>query len=119
MNASRTAESYIPKTGWSDHSLRDAVSLALHCKIAHKIHADQALLEKAKSVLARWQDQYDPDCVPDCHREWEKILTLHWRHIAAILISVSEEGIRLRSSSPFVGILTENEREQILAAFRS
>ena len=119
MNISRTAESYIPNTAWSDHSLRDAVSLALHCKIAHKINVNPSLLDKARNVLAGWQEQYDPDCTPECYREWEKILTLPWLDIAAILISVDEEGVRLRSSSPFVGILTEKEREQILEAFRS
>ena len=32
------------------------------------------------------------DCVPACYLEWRKILTLPWRHIAAILVSVNEEG---------------------------
>ena len=40
-----------------------------------------------------------------------------WPHIAAFLISVTEDAIRLRSSSPFTGILTQEERARILEAF--
>ena len=42
-----------------------------------------------------------------------------WPHIAAFLISVTEDAIRLRSSSPFTGtgILTQEERARIFEAF--
>ena len=116
--AIKPAKAYIPPTGYSDHSLKDATGLALHCKIAHKINRDPALLQKARGTLARWRENHDPGQVPQAHEEWERILTLPWPHIAAFLISVTEEAIRLRSSSPFGGILTDEERERIFDAFR-
>ena len=42
----KPAEDYIPPTGYSDHSLHDARSLALHAVIAYKIDRDPALLDK-------------------------------------------------------------------------
>ena len=113
------AKSYIPPTGYSDHSLKDARSLALHCKIAHKISQDPSLLEKAREYQAQRRKTHDPGRVPRFEEEWEQILTLPWLQVAAFLIAVTEDAIRLRSSSPFPGILTQAEREKIFEAFRS
>ena len=71
----KSAEAYIPPTGWSDHSLHDARSLVLHCKIAYKISRDPSLLEKARENLARWRSRYEPGQAPLAFEEWERILT--------------------------------------------
>ena len=113
----KPAKAYIPPTGWSDHSLHDAKSLALHTKIAWKISEDPSLLDKARENLARWRARYEPDRMPLAIEEWEQILTLDWQKVAAFLIAVTEDAIRLRSSSPFTGILTEEERLRIFEAF--
>ena len=113
----KPAEAYIPPTGYSDHNLNDARSLALHCKIAYNIDRDPALLEKARENLARWREKYEPDLVPLAFDEWERILALPWRQIAALLVGITEDANRLRSSSPFVGILTQEERARIFEAF--
>lgn len=118
MGQVKPANDYIPATGWSDHSLYDARSLALHTVIACKISRDPTLLEKARENLADMRSRHDPDDMPLHIKEWEQILTLHWRHIAALLIAVTEEAIRLRSSSPFAGILTQEERLGIIEPFR-
>ena len=110
-------KAYIPPTGWSDHSLHDARSLALHTVIAHKISKDPSLLETAKENLADMRSRYEPDGVPLYIKEWERILTLPWERVAAFLIAVTEDAIRLRSSSPFTGILTEEVRLKVLEAF--
>ncbi len=53
-------------------------------------------------------------------REWERILNYQSNEqILAILEGDSEESARLRSSSPFTGILTDGEREQIFDFYRS
>ena len=44
-------------------------------------------------------------------------MTLHWKQIAALLIAVTEEAIRLRHCSPFTGILTQEERLKIIEPF--
>ena len=105
-------------TIWSDHSLHDAKSLAMHCKIAWKISKDPGLLDKAREKLLQRRKNCEPGRIPRFQEEWEHILTLPWPQVAAFLISVSEDAIRLRSSSPFAGALTETEREKILEAFR-
>ncbi len=50
--------------------------------------------------------------------EWENILEKHSKEqILAILESDSEESARLRSSSPFTGILSDIERNAIFKLF--
>jgi hypothetical protein len=103
---------------YSDHRILDARSLAMHCKIVQKISRDPRLLEKAKDNLSRWSAKIDgPE--PRHLKEWRQILEKPWLTIAEIMTSMSEGATRLRSSSPFAGILNEKEREQIYAAFRA
>ena len=90
----KPAKAYIPPTGWSDHSLHDARSLALHTKIAWKISQNPGLLEKARENLADMRSRYEPDGVPLYIEEWERILTLPWKRVAAFLIAVTEDAIR-------------------------
>ena len=113
----KPAKAYIPPTGWSDHSLHDAKSLALHTKIAWKISEDPSLLDKARENLSQWRSRHDPGDMPLYLDEWERILTLDWKQVAALLIAVTEDAIRLRHCSPFTGILTEEERLRIYEAF--
>ena len=118
MRQVKHAKDYIPATGYSNHSLHDAKSLAMHTVIAYKISKDPSLLEKARENLADMRSRHEPDDMPLYIEEWEQILTLHWEHIAALLIAVTEEAILLRHCSPFVGILTEEVRLKIIEPFR-
>ena len=103
---------------YSDHRILDARSLAMHCKIVQKISRDPRLLEKAKANLSRWSAKIDGP-KPRYLKEWQEILEKPWLTIAEMMTSMSEDATRLRSSSPFAGILSEEEREQIYAAFRA
>lgn len=103
---------------YSDHRILDARSLAMHCKIAQKIAQDPALLDKAKANLERWSAK-SQDPQPPYLREWEKILERPWPEVAELITSMSEDATRLRSSSPFAGVLTAAERDQIYEAFRA
>jgi hypothetical protein len=107
-----------PAGRYSDHRILDARSLAMHCRIVQKISQDPRLLEKARSNLARWNAKIDGP-KPSFLGEWEEILDKPWPKIAEMMTSMSEDATRLRSSSPFAGILNEKEREQIYAAFRA
>ena len=117
MRQVKPAKDYIPATGYSSHSLNDAKSLALHTVIAYKISKDPSLLEQAKENLADMRSRYEADAMPLYIEEWEQILTLHWKQVAALLIAVTEEAIRLRSSAPFSGVLTQEERLRIIEPF--
>jgi hypothetical protein len=103
---------------YSDHRILDARSLAMHCKIAQKISRDPDLLDKAKANLERWSAK-SKDPLPHYLHEWQELLDRPWPEIAEIITSMSEDATRLRSSSPFAGVLTSDERKKIYAAFRA
>ncbi len=102
---------------YSDHRILDARSLAMHCKIAQKISRNPELLNKARANLERWSAKA-PEPKPRYLREWHEILERPWPEIAEIITSMRDESTRLRSSSPFAGVLSDEEREQVYAAFR-
>ena len=103
---------------YSDHRILDARSLAMHCKITQKISRNPDLLEKARANLERWSAK-SAGPPPQYLHEWHEILNRPWPEIAEIITSMSDDATRLRSSSPFAGILSADEREQIYAAFRA
>ena len=90
----------------------------MHAVIAEKIQRNPALLDVARRNLARWRARWD-DQPPAWHREWAGILQRPWSDIAAIITEPSEEGARLRQSTPFAGVLSATERRRIYEAFRA
>lgn len=110
-----------PKTvrpAYSSHRLIEARSLAMHAVIAEKIQRDPGLLRVAHDNLRRWRARWQ-DQAPDWHQEWSRIMKRPWPEVAAIMTEPSEEGARLRQSSPFAGILSNIERRRIYEAFRA
>ena len=103
---------------YSDHRILDARSLAMHCKIAQKISRDPGLLDRTKANLLRWSAKHDGP-KPRYLKEWKEILDRPWPAIAELITNMNEHSTRLRSSSPFAGILDSEERERIYAAFRT
>lgn len=111
-NETRAAPTY------SSHRLLDARSLAMHAVIARKIEREPKLLRIAHKNVQRWTAQRGTD-TPAWLTEWRKILDQPWQSIAALITEPSENGARLRQSSPFAGILTNQERWRIYEAFRT
>ena len=94
------------------HEWIDARSLALAEAVGERIRADPSLLDVARKNLLRWRRRMHP--WPHVLQEWEAILAEGSAdEILAALVSDSEEGRRLRQSSPFAGILTPAERKEI------
>jgi hypothetical protein len=119
----KNARQWVPANGergsrYSDHRILEARSLAMHCKIAQKISCDSKLLGIAKRNFARW-DKKSTGQKPGYLQEWRDILNRPWPEIAEIITSMNEESTRLRSSSPFAGVLDDQERQRIYAAFRA
>lgn len=106
------------RPGYSSHRLLEARSLAMHTVIAEKIQRNSKLLKVAHRNLKRWRARWE-DQAPAWHREWSAIMSRPWLEIAAIMTEPSEEGARLRQSSPFAGILSAAERRRIYEAFRA
>ena len=103
---------------FSDHQILDARSLALHCVIAKKVSRQPELLQIAEDNLERWAGKAAAG-QPKYLDEWRAILDWPWPAIAHFICSMSDEATRLRSSSPFAGVLNDNERERVYAAFRA
>jgi hypothetical protein len=102
----------------SDHQRIDARSLAMHRLIASKLLSNPSLINQALSVLARWRAQATEP--PSSYfLEWERILESRPEVVAEFLVSPSEDATRLRQSSPFTNVLTNEERSEVYAAFQS
>jgi hypothetical protein len=115
---SRSSAERVTHRPYSEHRLLEARSLAMHVVIAQKIQRDRALLKIAVLNLKRWRTRWG-DRVPAWHEEWSKIIKRPWAEIAAVMTEASEEGARLRQSSPFAGCLSGAERQRIYKAFRA
>ncbi len=103
---------------WSDHQLHEIRSLAMHALIAKKIDRDRSLLSIPKRNLKRWRARFTA-APPRWWQEWSRILERPWEEIAALLVDPGEHARRLRQSTPFVGILTPEQRRQLHAALRA
>lgn len=90
----------------------------MHCRIVQKISREPGLLDRAKANLKRWSAKSELP-MPRYLKEWQEILDQPWSVIAEQITNMSEDASRLRSSSPFAGILSEAERAKIYAAFRA
>lgn len=106
------------RAGYSTHRLLEARSLAMHAVIAQKIERDPKLLDVPRNNLQRWEERWRGEA-PAWHQEWCAIMQRPWHEIAAIITEPSEEGARLRQSSPFAGVLSAEERRRIYEAFRA
>ncbi|MCC6328246.1 MAG: hypothetical protein IT174_07005 [Acidobacteria bacterium] len=92
----------------------DRFSLSLHRRIADKLRSDPVnTLNVAIANLERWlaKDSFAFGPERRALLEWKKIIEESTaREIESIIISETDEGQRLRSSSPFAGILTRTEQ---------
>ncbi len=95
----------------------DERSIALHKAIAKKLRNNPGLWEIPKNNMVKWKKkngQLAPALI-----KWQHILNTNPKEqILSILESSSEESVRLRSSSPFTGILNENERKRIFEFYK-
>lgn len=106
------------QSSYSSHRLLEARSLAMHAVIARKIERDPALLAIACRNIERWSARY-ADEIPAWLKDWRAVLTQPWQLVAALITEPSEHAARLRQSSPFAGVLTNEERWRIHEAFRA
>ena len=94
------------------HPHIDARSLDMARIVVERIDADPSEFNVAHENLERWRRLHGT--LSRASEEWEQILKRPWCEIREILLEDSDEGQRLRSSHPFVGIVTEEERLEIM-----
>jgi hypothetical protein len=91
-------------------------NLVAHGMIAEKILRDPAVVAIALENLARWRETQGNT---PALQEWQKLLEAgDQQAILTALLRVDEEGMRLRSSSPFTNILSDLERHLIFEGTR-
>lgn len=101
-----------------DHRLIDERSLAFDRLVAEKLQRRPELLEKARANLARWLEDGSARSRPGLV-EWQRILDGPLEDVLAQLAATDERATRLRQSSPFCGIMTEDERLGIIREFQA
>jgi hypothetical protein len=97
----------------NSHADIEARSLEMDRMIAKRLRENPAVLDKARSVLAKWMTSCDASVRP-VFEEWRAILGDPISGVFAVLEGEDEWSMRLRQSSPFCGILTPAERTAIL-----
>jgi hypothetical protein len=91
-------------------------NLAAHGMIAEKLLHDPAVLEVALENIRQWNERNGKT---SALQEWEELInTGDISAIVRTLLSIDENGMRLRSSSPFAGVLDETERMLVFQATR-
>lgn len=93
------------------HRLREEQSLALHRRIAERLHQDPRLIDSAKARLDEWSRNGTLD-----HRyvsSWRAILEQPIDEICRVLVDPGEKARALRQTTPFAGVLSPDERRLI------
>lgn len=95
----------------------DKRSLALHRVVVRRLRENPELWAIPLQNIKRWADTNGSMSVPQ--RVWKHILeaTPH-DDIIKLLLSRSQRAIHLRSSSPFLGIISPEERNRIFERYR-
>ena len=113
----RQARSERERTGRGPgHPEIDRRALALARLAAARIDRDPALVQAGLDNIERWA-QRNGGYLPRAHAEWKALIERHsWPELRRMLLEESDEGQRLRSSHPFKGIVTAEERARVHAA---
>ncbi len=107
------------QTNW--HTMIDARNRELHGIIAGKVRQNPALILEVRAALNRWLKATDEsDRGRSSLLEWQKRLDEQSLEQSLTFISSEdEEACRLRQSTPFVGLLTEEERMSVFRKYEA
>ena len=98
------------------HRKLEERSLALHREIAQRIRRNSDLLTKVRERLSKDISSGPFSIsVTDAMQEWLDLLkSSSLEQVLELLVDDSENARRLRQSTPFAGILTQEERRRII-----
>ena len=102
------------------HEVIDERSLELHSVIARELRAHPAKLDLVVAWIQRFLD--DPeysDQNKDALGEWMEIIRQGLPRVLEALADKSDEGQRLRQSSPFAVLMPQDERTHIFAKYEA
>lgn len=100
------------------HEDLDARARALATAIAHRLDTDPGLAARARAHIAQRLPRASTGEQREL-REWDRILrTMSLPRLRRFLVDPGERATRLRQTFPFTGILSAEEREELLDAHR-
>jgi hypothetical protein len=113
LDAEAVSHAIRPPAG-DAHAHARHFSLLMHRRIAARLLAgDCEPVAKARANLAQWSADRQGQLAP-AHVEWMALLDrASAEELAALIASDDEEADRLRSSSPFAGVIDQRERIEL------
>jgi len=101
------------------HDVIVARSRALHQAIAARIRAHPEMMQIVRANVERWLGQeHEKGVASPALLEWKNILkSQSVEQVLELICTETEEADRLRHSTPFCGILTEQERSAIFQSY--
>lgn len=95
-------------------------SLWLHRAVAGRVVIDpEAAIARALENISRLEQVHQGDMAARYVAEWRALIQRGVDEVLDTLTSRSGGAVELRQNSPFAGVLSEDERQACLAAFRS
>ncbi len=95
----------------------DELVLEYHRLIAARLQDDpETVIERARNNLKRWMAAHEGTGSAYALEEWQSLLNNKTnQELIQIITEESDNGQRLRSSTPFTGILSAQERNELRA----
>jgi hypothetical protein len=93
----------------------DNFSLELHHRIADRLRLDPSLIQVAQNNLEQWRSNNPSWSSLLTIEEWQDLIdTLSLDDLIHEMLREDDEGQRIRSNSPFAGIISQKESREIL-----
>lgn len=95
-------------------------SLWLHRALLGHLMADpQDVIQVARENITSWKPGHRADGMTTRYlNQWQRVIDAGIDDIVQVLIGTDEVSIELRQNSPFAGVLSDDERRQVLRSFR-
>ena len=96
-------------------------SLWLHRAILGQLMLDpETVVEHARRNIATWLPEHRKDGMSVRYlHSWQDIVDDGIEAVVTVLTGTDERSRELRQNSPFAGVLTDDERRQVLRSFRA
>jgi len=104
----------LPRSRSRTHRMAELQALAYHRLVAERLSDE--LVDDARRRVERWRRSGRID--PRWAEKWEQILAMPNHRIRAAISADTPRARELRQSSPFAGVVSEQERRRLLQAVK-
>lgn len=102
----------LPRRRHRTHRVPELHALAYHRLVAERL--DEQLADEARKRFHRWREE--GRIHPQWADEWDRILAMPLSRMAKAISADTKHARQLRQTSPFAGVLSEQERRRLLQA---